>query len=266
MNVFVINNIISTENNTKNISKSNINNNNLNLRKNDINKNNNLNNKGKSKIIKKKKNINIGTLTDTIRKFKTKISNKSYTPINKKIISTSFNSTFNNYYPLSHKYKGVKIKKVKLNVTDNLFKEKNNSNLLLETSNISRESFIKRDFSHPLYRNGKLKIKKDFINNKFSLVKHIFKNEVRKKINLNNSLKKNSNNIKVIHMNTVNEKIPLNLSGFANKNHLFKINNSKRKNSPILKTNDLNSKIILSRNNKLKEKTKKEILKKLYLP
>ena len=266
MNVFVINNIISTENNTKNISKSNINNNNLNLRKNDINKNNNLNNKGKSKIIKKKKNINIGTLTDTIRKFKTKISNKSYTPINKKIISTSFNSTYNNYYPLSHKYKGVKIKKVKLNVTDNLFKEKNNSNLLLETSNISRESFIKRDFSHPLYRNGKLKIKKDFINNKFSLVKHIFKNEVRKKINLNNSLKKNSNNIKVIHMNTVNEKIPLNLSGFANKNHLFNINNSKRKNSPLLKTNDLKSKITLSRNNKLKEKTKKEILKKLYLP
>jgi hypothetical protein len=67
-------------------------------------------------------------------------------------------------------------------------------------------------------------------------------------------------------MNTVNEKIPLNLSGFANKNHLFKINNSKRKNSPILKTNDLKSKITLSRNNKLKEKTKKEILKKLYLP
>ena len=67
-------------------------------------------------------------------------------------------------------------------------------------------------------------------------------------------------------MNTSNEKIPLNLSGFNSKNNFVHSENAKRKNSPILKTNDLKSKITLSRNNKLKEKTKKEILKKLYLP
>ena len=64
-------------------------------------------------IRKKKKKINIDTFTDTLRKLKTKISNKSYTPINKKIFSTSFNSTFSNYYPLSNNIKGVKVNKVK---------------------------------------------------------------------------------------------------------------------------------------------------------
>ena len=56
MNVFVINNIISTDNNSKNVTKS-IVNNNLNVKKNDINQNKKDQSKSKSKnkIIKKRK-------------------------------------------------------------------------------------------------------------------------------------------------------------------------------------------------------------------
>ena len=279
MNVFVINNIISTDNNSKNVTKS-IVNNNLNVKKNDINQNKKDQSKSKSKnkIIKKKKNINIDNFTDTLRKLKTKISNKSYTPINKKVFSTSFNSTFSNYYPLTHNIKGIKVNKVKLNATDNLKDTRNNSNLFLNTSNVSGDFCLKRDFSHPLYKNGKFQIKKDFIDNKFSLVKHIFKKEnviknnsknsknaKNLKCSKNNHTKKKSNNIKVIYMNTSNEKIPLNLSGFNSKNNFFHSENAKRKNSPILKKNENNKYIGLSRN-KGKEKTKQEVLKKLYLP
>ncbi len=264
MNVFVINNIISTENNTKNFTKSIINN--VNLKKNDINNNkyNQSKSKSKGKIQKKKKNINIDTLTDTLRKLKTKISNKSYTPNNKKIINSSFNSTFNNYCPLSNNMKVAKVNKVKLNITDNLRENKNNSNLLLETSNASVDFYLKREFSHPLYKNGKLQMKKEFINNKFSLVKHIFKKELGK--NNHSKLKKKSNNLKVIYMNTANEKIHLNLSNFTSKNSGFKMENFKRKNSPILKNNELNGKPIGLSRNKGKEKAKKDVLKKLYLP
>ena len=147
MNVFVINNIISTDNNSKNVTKS-IVNNNLNVKKNDINQNKKDQSKSKSKnkIIKKKKNINIDNFTNTLRKLKTKISNKSYTPINKKVFSTSFNSTFSNYYPLTHNIKGIKVNKVKLNVTDNLKDTRNNSNLFLNTSNVSGDFCLKKRF------------------------------------------------------------------------------------------------------------------------
>ena len=66
-------------------------------------------------------------------------------------------------------------------------------------------------------------------------------------------------------MNTSNEIIPLNLSGFNSKNNFFHSENAKRKNSPILKKNENNKYIGLSRN-KGKDKTKQEVLKKLYLP
>ena len=56
-------------------------------------------------------------------------------------------------------------------------------------------------------------------------------------------------------MNTSNEKILLNLSGFNSKNNFVHSENAKRKNKYIG----------LSRN-KGKEKTKQEVLKKLYLP
>ncbi len=266
MNVFVINNIISTDNNSKNIAKSIINNN-VNIKKNE-NKKEQSKSKSKPKIQKKKKNINIDTFTDTLRKLKTKISNKSYTPINKKIFSTSFNSTFSNYYPLSNNIKGVKVNKVKLNATDNV-KYRNNSNVLLNSSNVSGDYSLKREFSHPLYKNGKNQYKKE-VENRFSLVKHIFKKEnvVRNnsKNSKNNYIKKKNVNLKVIYMNTVNEKIPLNLSGLSTKNNVFKIETVKRKNSQNCKNNEYNNKQIgLSRNRK-KEKTKQEVLKKLYLP
>ena len=67
-------------------------------------------------------------------------------------------------------------------------------------------------------------------------------------------------------MNTVNEKIPLNLSGFTSKNNIFKIETAKRKNSPNYKNNEYNNKQIGLSRNKGKEKTKQEVLKKLYLP
>ena len=220
------------------------------------------------KFKKEKKNINIDTFTDTLRKLKTKISNKSYTPINKKMFSTSFNSTFSNYYPLSHNIKGVKVNKVKLNVTDNL-KDRNNSNILLNSSNVSGDYALKREFSHPIYKNGKIQFKKE-VENKFSLVKHIFKKEnaVRNnsKNSKNNYIKKKNTNLKVIYMNTANEKIPLNLSGFTSKNNIFKIETAKRKNSPNYKNNEYNNKQIGLSRNKGKEKTKQEVLKKLYLP
>ena len=266
MNVFVINNIISTDNNSKNVAKSIINNN-VNLKKNE-NKKEQSKSKSKPKIQKRKKNINIDTFTDTLRKLKTKISNKSYTPINKKIFSTSLNSTFSNYYPLSHNIKGVKVNKGKLNVTDNL-KDRNNSNILLNSSNASGDYALKREFSHPIYKNGKIQFKKE-VENKFSLVKHIFKKEnaVRNnsKNSKNNYIKKKNTNLKVIYMNTVNEKIPLNLSGFTSKNNIFKIETAKRKNSPNYKNNEYNNKQIGLSRNKGKEKTKQEVLKKLYLP
>ena len=67
-------------------------------------------------------------------------------------------------------------------------------------------------------------------------------------------------------MNTANEKMHLNLSNITSKNKRFKIENFKRKNSPILKNNELNGKPIGLSRNKGKEKTKKDVLKKLYLP
>jgi hypothetical protein len=157
-----------------------------------------------------------------------------------------------------------KFNKVKLNITDNLKDNKNNSNLLLETSNASGDFYLKREFSHPIYKNGKLQMKKEFIGNKFSLVKHIFKKEIGK--NNYSKIKKKGNNIKVIYMNTANEKMHLNLSNITSKNKRFKIENFKRKNSPILKNNELNGKPIGLSRNKGKEKAKKDVLKKLYLP
>ena len=67
-------------------------------------------------------------------------------------------------------------------------------------------------------------------------------------------------------MNTANEKIPLNLSGFNSKNNVFKIETAKRKNSPNCKNNEYNNKQIGLSRNRGKEKTKQEVLKKLYLP
>ena len=81
------------------------------------------------------------------------------------------------------------------------------------------------------------------------------KNNKNLKCSKNNHTKKKSNNIKVIYMNTSNEKILLNLSGFNSKNNFVHSENAKRKNKYIG----------LSRN-KGKEKTKQEVLKKLYLP
>ena len=281
---------------------------------------------------KKKKgtNLKLDILTDTLRHNKKKTKIKSYSPVNRRFKSNnntknsiinnkSFNSTyFNNNNNNNNRYHNFYLNNNNNNKNNKNIKNFNNNNnnnsnvmksylnftltsnnytrnvskIFEQNSLNSKDNFLKRDFSNPLYYN-KFKnknIKTDIISSDYEYVKKIFNKKKTRNLSLNNNNNNTSNNnnninnnINIIFskknknkFNNNNNIINSNNYNFiSNNNNNININNNNNNFSNInyrtynkyLSTDIVNNKkVIIQPNNNNKEKKKKEILDKLFLP
>ena len=158
---------------------------------------------------------------------------------------------------------------------------RNVSKIFEQNSLNSKDNFLKRDFSNPLYCN-KFKnknIKTDIISSDYEYVKKIFNKKKTRNLSLNNNnntsnnINNMNNNINIIfskkNKNKFNNNnnynfISNNNNNINNNNNFSNVNY--RTYNKYLSTDIVNKKVIIQPNNNNKEKKKKEILDKLFLP